>query len=71
MMKLICNMNVAVISNLIGRWSGFNENDLNLLTLSALLHDIGKTAMPQSILKSPTTYGGAVQDYSDPYNKGI
>ncbi len=48
------SMNVAVISNLIGRWSGFNENDLNLLTLSALLHDIGKTAMPQSILKSPT-----------------
>ncbi|WP_233500572.1 HD-GYP domain-containing protein [Paenibacillus antibioticophila] len=42
---------VAVISFLIGKWLGLNEEELNDLSIAGLLHDLGKTRIPDSILK--------------------
>ena len=45
-------INVALLSNLLGRWIGLPENKINLLTYSALLHDIGKIKIDSNILNS-------------------
>ena len=45
-------INVALLSNLLGRWTGLPENKNNLLTYSALLHDIGKIKINSNILNS-------------------
>ena len=45
-------INVALLSHLLGRWIGLPENKINLLTYSALLHDIGKIKIDSSILNS-------------------
>ncbi len=45
-------INVALLSNLLGRWIGLPENKINLLTYSALLHDIGKIKINSNILNS-------------------
>ncbi|WP_231571019.1 HD-GYP domain-containing protein [Gordoniibacillus kamchatkensis] len=42
---------VAVISYLIGKWLGLKDEELNDLTVAGLLHDLGKTKIPDSILK--------------------
>ena len=42
---------VAGISLEIGALCGFSREELNLLNLSALFHDIGNIAIPDSILK--------------------
>lgn len=47
------SLNVALISNVIGNWIGYNEQDLEVLTLAGLLHDIGKLMVPEDILKKP------------------
>lgn len=47
------SVNVAIISRLIGTWSGFDEETLDLLTLAGLLHDIGKCQIPDNILMKP------------------
>lgn len=47
------SLNVALISNVIGHWIGYTEEDLEVLTLAALLHDIGKLMVPENILKKP------------------
>ncbi len=49
----IHSLNVAVISNLIGKWIGLNQEDLDILILSGLLHDIGKLKVKQDILHKP------------------
>ena len=46
-------VNVALISRMIGRWLHLDLNDLNVLTVSGLLHDIGKLAIPEEILNKP------------------
>ena len=46
-------LNVALISNIIGRWLHFMPEDLEVLTLSGLLHDIGKIAIPPQIIMKP------------------
>lgn len=48
-------LNVAILSNLIGKVSNkkMPEEDLELLTLSGLLHDIGKIMIPDNILQKP------------------
>ena len=48
-------VNVALLSNLLGRWIGFPENKINLLTYSALLHDIGKIKINSNILNSKSS----------------
>jgi len=47
------SINTAVISAIIGREMGFNEDKVRDLTLAALLHDIGKIRIPQRILYKP------------------
>lgn len=46
-------MNVAIISELIGKEMGFDENRLRILKYAALLHDIGKIILPIEILNKP------------------
>ncbi len=44
------SVNVSAISFILGKWIGLNENEINLLTYSALLHDFGKTKINKHIL---------------------
>ncbi|MCR5580103.1 MAG: HD-GYP domain-containing protein [Pseudobutyrivibrio sp.] len=50
------SLNVALISRSIGKWLHFSKEDLNVLTLAGLLHDIGKTQIPEDILNKPGKY---------------
>ncbi len=44
------SLNVALISRMIGIWLKFSPEDLDTLTLAGLLHDIGKTKIPDEVL---------------------
>lgn len=44
------SLNVALISRMIGIWLKFSPAELDSLTLAGLLHDIGKTQIPDDIL---------------------
>lgn len=46
-------MNVALICNIFARWLRMNEQEIRLATISGLLHDIGKTHLPDTIIKKP------------------
>jgi len=48
------SINVALLSNLLGKWLNLHEEKLNLLTFSALLHDIGKTKIDEKIINKKT-----------------
>lgn len=47
------SVNVAMIARLIGIWSNFDDETLDLLTLAGLLHDVGKCQIPDEILMKP------------------
>ena len=44
------SLNVAMIARMIGKWLKFPAEDLKTLTLCGLLHDIGKTLIPEDLL---------------------
>jgi putative nucleotidyltransferase with HDIG domain len=44
------SLSVCVLSILMGRWLGYDEANLKILGLSAILHDIGKIVLPDGIL---------------------
>ena len=44
---------VAVIAGLLGKWLGFGQAELRELELAGILHDIGKTMVPEYILRKP------------------
>ncbi len=44
------SLNVAMLSAVLGREIGFNENKVKDLVFSAFLHDVGKTQIPRRIL---------------------
>lgn len=44
------SVNVALIAHAIGRWLKMSKEDLDQLTLAALLHDIGKMDIPEEVL---------------------
>lgn len=46
-------MNVALICNIFARWLRLDETEIRDVTISGLLHDIGKTKIPDSIIKKP------------------
>lgn len=46
-------MNVALICNVFARWLRLPEEGIRLVTISGMLHDIGKTKIPDSIIKKP------------------
>lgn len=50
------SLNVALLAHMLGRWLRFTREQLNLLTLCGLLHDIGKTALPIELLNKPGKY---------------
>lgn len=47
------SVNVALLSLLLGRQLGFDEQETSALVEAALLHDIGKTRIPLDIVKKP------------------
>lgn len=46
-------INVAIISRMMGKWLEFSEEELEVLTLAGLLHDIGKCKVNPKILSKP------------------
>lgn len=48
------SINVAILAGLLGRWLKFTSSDLHDLILAGLLHDIGKTQIPTSLLNKPS-----------------
>ena len=46
-------VNVALIASIIGKWLGYGENDIKVLIISGILHDIGKLMIPNEILTKP------------------
>ncbi len=50
------SINVALIARAMGRWLKLSKADLDLLTVAGLLHDIGKTQIPDAILNKPGKY---------------
>jgi putative nucleotidyltransferase with HDIG domain len=46
------SINVAALSNLLGRWVGLEDKKVLLLTYSGLLHDIGKTQIDSKIFST-------------------
>jgi response regulator RpfG family c-di-GMP phosphodiesterase len=44
---------VSHLSRLLGRLAGLNESEVDILFMSAPMHDIGKVAIPDSILLKP------------------
>lgn len=49
----IHSLNVAIICNLFGNWLKMPQEDLDILTLAGLLHDVGKMEIPSKIIKKP------------------
>ncbi|MBE5941205.1 MAG: HD-GYP domain-containing protein [Lachnospiraceae bacterium] len=47
------SLNVAMLANIFGRWLHMSEEDLKILTVAGMLHDIGKVLMPPEIIKKP------------------
>ncbi|NMG63412.1 DUF3391 domain-containing protein [Azoarcus indigens] len=47
------SLNVMVLSLLLGRAANLSEEELKLLGMGALIHDIGKAEIPARVLRSP------------------
>ncbi|MCL2096903.1 MAG: HD-GYP domain-containing protein [Oscillospiraceae bacterium] len=50
--------NVAILNGLMAKWLGLGEKETEELIFTGLVHDIGKTRIPVSILKSPEPLSG-------------
>jgi putative nucleotidyltransferase with HDIG domain len=48
------SLNVSLICNIIGKWLHFEPDDLEVITLSGLLHDVGKLMIPSKIISKPS-----------------
>ena len=47
------SLNVALLNGIMGQWLGLDEKDIRSLILTGVLHDIGKTKIPEEILNAP------------------
>lgn len=47
------SLNVSLICNIIGKWLHLSPEDLEVITLCGLLHDIGKLLIPSNIIMKP------------------
>ncbi|MCR5416119.1 MAG: HD-GYP domain-containing protein [Pseudobutyrivibrio sp.] len=56
------SINVAIIARSIGKWLKYPREDLDTLTVCGLLHDIGKTQVPDEILNKPGKYTDEERD---------
>lgn len=48
------SINVSLICYVLGSWLGFSRKELETLTLSGILHDIGKVTLPPELILKPT-----------------
>jgi putative nucleotidyltransferase with HDIG domain len=65
-------LNVTVLALLLGHSIGLTREDLNILGMGALLHDIGKVALPARIAKKPKNMSKAELDlFSTHVGQGI
>jgi putative nucleotidyltransferase with HDIG domain len=46
-------VNVSLIASIIGRWLKMSDEDLHVLMVAGLLHDVGKLLIPDEILLKP------------------
>ena len=46
-------INVSLICHVFGMWLGFPEEDLEILTMAGMLHDVGKLKIPENIITKP------------------
>lgn len=47
------SMNVSLLANILGRWLHYDDEQLKILTVAGLLHDIGKVLIPPELIKKP------------------
>ena len=47
------SVNVAILSAMLGVLQGYSQKDLQLLTMGAMLHDVGKIDTPLELLNKP------------------
>ena len=47
------SLNVSIICNIMGKWLQMNEEDIKILTVAGLMHDIGKLMIPNEIITKP------------------
>jgi len=47
------SLDVAILSRLMGQWLHYSEEDIDVLTLCGLFHDVGKSQIPTSVLLKP------------------
>lgn len=47
------SLNVALLNGMQAEWLELSQDDVNTLVLAGLLHDIGKTMIPEEILNAP------------------
>jgi putative nucleotidyltransferase with HDIG domain len=49
---------VSGVAVFLAKWNGFSQNELHLMRIAGLLHDLGKLSIPNAILEkpSPLTY---------------
>ncbi len=52
-MTFVHSLNVSLICNVFGGWLKFPAEDIRILTLAGLLHDIGKMLIPREIIAKP------------------
>lgn len=48
-------LNVSIFASILGKWLHLSKNDIRQLSISGLLHDIGKTKVNQDILNKKST----------------
>lgn len=54
------SVNVAALSSILGKWLGFNDEEISDLICCAILHDFGKTKIHKSILDEVGELSGDV-----------
>lgn len=47
------SLNVSLIAIVIAKWLGLSESQIDEIAIAGLLHDIGKTQIPQELLSKP------------------
>lgn len=51
----IHSLNVAILCNAFGNWIDMPQEEVDILTLAGLLHDVGKMKIPEQIIKKPSS----------------
>lgn len=47
------SLNVSLMSIIIAKWIGLNDSEIDEIAIAGLLHDIGKTKIPEELLLKP------------------